>query len=25
LSHLDRGYDKLEERLRDLGADVWRR
>jgi len=25
LSHLDRGYDKLEERLRDLGADIWRR
>jgi len=25
LSHLDRGYDGLEERLRGLGADIWRR
>ncbi|MDQ5965960.1 MAG: UDP-N-acetylglucosamine 1-carboxyvinyltransferase, partial [Cyanobacteriota bacterium erpe_2018_sw_39hr_WHONDRS-SW48-000098_B_bin.30] len=25
LSHLDRGYDRLEERLRSLGADIWRR
>lgn len=25
LSHLDRGYDNLEGRLRDLGADIWRR
>jgi UDP-N-acetylglucosamine 1-carboxyvinyltransferase len=25
LSHLDRGYDKIEEKLRGLGADVWRR
>lgn len=25
LSHLDRGYDRLEERLRGLGADIWRR
>jgi UDP-N-acetylglucosamine 1-carboxyvinyltransferase len=25
LHHLDRGYDRLEEKLRGLGADVWRR
>ena len=25
LSHLDRGYEKLEEKLRQLGADIWRR
>jgi UDP-N-acetylglucosamine 1-carboxyvinyltransferase len=25
LQHLDRGYEKLEEKLRALGADLWRR
>ncbi|HEY9773436.1 MAG TPA: UDP-N-acetylglucosamine 1-carboxyvinyltransferase [Planktothrix sp.] len=25
LSHLDRGYDGLEDKLRGLGADIWRR
>lgn len=25
LHHLDRGYDRIEEKLRGLGADVWRR
>jgi UDP-N-acetylglucosamine 1-carboxyvinyltransferase len=25
LHHLDRGYEKLEEKLRSLGADIWRR
>ncbi len=25
LSHLDRGYEKLEDKLRALGADIWRR
>jgi UDP-N-acetylglucosamine 1-carboxyvinyltransferase len=25
LTHLDRGYDRIEEKLRGLGADVWRR
>jgi UDP-N-acetylglucosamine 1-carboxyvinyltransferase len=25
LSHLDRGYDKVEEKLRGMGADIWRR
>jgi UDP-N-acetylglucosamine 1-carboxyvinyltransferase len=25
LHHLDRGYEKLEEKFRQLGADIWRR
>jgi UDP-N-acetylglucosamine 1-carboxyvinyltransferase len=25
LNHLDRGYEKLEDKLRGLGADIWRR
>jgi UDP-N-acetylglucosamine 1-carboxyvinyltransferase len=25
LNHLDRGYDKVEEKFRGLGADIWRR
>lgn len=25
LRHLDRGYDRLEEKLRSLGAEIWRR
>jgi UDP-N-acetylglucosamine 1-carboxyvinyltransferase len=25
LNHLDRGYDKLEDKLRGLGGDIWRR
>ncbi|HEY9760789.1 MAG TPA: UDP-N-acetylglucosamine 1-carboxyvinyltransferase [Oculatellaceae cyanobacterium] len=25
LNHLDRGYEKLEEKFRQLGADIWRR
>lgn len=25
LSHLDRGYEKLEEKFRGLGASIWRR
>lgn len=25
LQHLDRGYEKIEEKFRDLGADIWRR
>jgi UDP-N-acetylglucosamine 1-carboxyvinyltransferase len=25
LHHLDRGYEKLEDKFRALGADIWRR
>lgn len=25
LKHLDRGYDKLEDKLRNMGGDIWRR